>query len=153
MTRDIHLIKKGNWANTSELALLQKLNVKPYTYGMNLIDMYNSGSFFDTHVFDTTNNVLAENFIAMLNSTLKLSLALYLSTKARITYSVANMFKACHAVTVELEKCTFKKGGMYMVCTQSPPLLFLPHTCCFLNQGGHRPAGWVGRSQSGEPTD
>ena len=70
--------------------------------------MCDSGFLFDARVLDITNNVLPEKLVTALNVISNSLLVLYLPTEASVTHSVANVFKACVAVTVELEKCTFE---------------------------------------------
>mmetsp|Transcript_23192 Transcript_23192/g.47183 ORF Transcript_23192/g.47183 Transcript_23192/m.47183 type:complete len:322 (+) Transcript_23192:101-1066(+) len=113
MTNDTHLITKGERVTASEAALLQKLNIEPFTYGMVLRSVYDNGSLFDAKVLDITDEVLAAKFIAALNTISKLSLALNHPTEASVTHSIANAFKACVAVTVELDTYTFSQADVY----------------------------------------
>lgn len=120
MTSDTHLIKVGEKVNASQAALLQKLGIEPFTYGMTLVSVYDSGSLFDAKVLDITDDVLAEKFVAALNTISKLSLALNMPTDASVTHSIANAFKACLSVTVELEKYTFDKAEIYKAYLADP---------------------------------
>lgn len=113
MTNDTHLITKGEKVTASEAALLQKLNIEPFTYGMVLRSVYDNGSLFDAKVLDITDEVLAAKFIAALNTISKLSLALNHPTQASVTHSIANAFKACVAVTIELDTYTFAQADVY----------------------------------------
>merc|ERR1719159_523428 len=94
MTTDTHLITTGEKVTASQAALLQKLGIEPFTYGMNLKQVYDSGSLFDAKVLDITDDVLTEKFVAALNTISKLSLALNIPTEASVTHSIANAFKA-----------------------------------------------------------
>jgi len=120
MTSDTHLIKAGEKVTASQAALLQKLAIEPFTYGMTLKSVYDSGSLFDAKVLDITDDVLAEKFVAALNTISKLSLALNMPTQASVTHSVANAFKVILAVTVELEKYTFDKAETYKAYLADP---------------------------------
>merc|ERR1712003_53611 len=113
ITNDVNLIIEGEKVTASQAALLQKLNIEPFTYGMNLKTVYDGGSLFDAKVLDITDDVLAAKFVAALNTISKLSLALHMPTRASVTHSVANAFKACLAITVELDKYTFDKAEVY----------------------------------------
>ena len=106
MASNAHLIniKKSGRINTFSLALLQKLDIDPFTYGMNFIDVYNSGSLFGAYVLATAGSVQAEKFIPVLDTISKLLLALYLSTKASVMRSMTNTCKVCLAVTVKLKR-------------------------------------------------
>lgn len=120
MTNDTHLISAGDKVTASQAALLQKLSIEPFTYGMVLKMVYDSGSLFDAKVLDITDDVLAAKFVAALNTISKLSLALNMPTEASVTHSVANAFKAILAVTVELEKYTFDKADIYKAYLADP---------------------------------
>jgi len=120
MTSDTHLIKAGEKVTASQAALLQKLGIEPFSYGMTLKSVYDSGSLFDAKVLDITDDVLAEKFVAALNTISKLSLALNMPTEASVTHSVANAFKAILAVTVELDKYTFDKAETYKAYLADP---------------------------------
>jgi len=120
MTTDTHLIVKGDKVTASQAAILQKLNIEPFTYGMSLKSVYDSGSLFDAKVLDITDDVLAEKFVAALNTISKLSLALNMPTAASVTHSVANAFKAILAVTVELDTYTFDKAETYKAYLADP---------------------------------
>jgi large subunit ribosomal protein LP0 len=114
------LIAAGEKVTASQAALLQKLNIEPFTYGMTLKKVYDSGSLFDAKVLDITDEVLTAKFIAALNTISKLSLALNLPTEASVTHSIANAFKAILAVTVELENYTFDKAEIYKAYLADP---------------------------------
>lgn len=120
MTSDTHLITAGEKVTASQAALLQKLAIEPFTYGLVLKQVYDSGSLFDAKVLDITDEVLAAKFVAALNTISSLSLALHIPTQASVTHSVANAFKAILAVTVELEKYTFDKAEVYKAYLADP---------------------------------
>jgi len=120
MTNDTHLISAGDKVTASQAALLQKLGIEPFTYGMTLKSVYDSGSLFDAKVLDITDEVLTAKFVAALNTISSLSLALNMPTAASVTHSVANAFKAILAVTVELEKYTFDKAEIYKAYLADP---------------------------------
>lgn len=120
MTTDTHLISAGEKVTASQAALLQKLDIEPFTYGMVLKSVYDSGSLFDAKVLDITDDVLAAKFVSALNTISKLSLALNMPTAASVTHSVANAFKAILAVTVELDNYTFDKAEIYKAYLADP---------------------------------
>jgi large subunit ribosomal protein LP0 len=120
MTSDTHLINAGDKVTASQAALLQKLSIEPFTYGLVLKQVYDSGSLFDAKVLDITDDVLAAKFVAALNTISKLSLALNIPTQASVTHSVANAFKAILSVTIELENYTFDKAEIYKAYLADP---------------------------------
>jgi len=113
MTNDTNLIAAGEKVTASQAALLKKLNIEPFTYGMVLKSVYDSGSLFDAKVLDITDDVLAAKFSDALKIISGLSLALNYPTQASVSHSVANAFKAILAITVECENYTFEKADIY----------------------------------------
>jgi len=113
MTNDTHLINAGEKVTASQAALLQKLDIEPFTYGLVLKAVYDNGSVFDAKVLDITPDVLAAKFTSALSVVASLSLALGYPTQASVPHSVANAFKAVLAITLGCEKYTFDKADIY----------------------------------------
>jgi large subunit ribosomal protein LP0 len=120
MTNDTHLIRVGEKVGASQAALLQKLNIEPFTYGMVLRQVYDSGSLFDAKVLDITDDVLTTKFVAALGAVSALSLALHMPTECSVAHSIANAFKAILAVTIELETYTFGEAEVYKAYLADP---------------------------------
>lgn len=113
ITNDIQLINEGEKVTASQAALLQKLNIEPFTYGVTLKSVYDNGSLFDAKVLDITDEVLTAKFGEALKKLAALSLALGVATQASVPHSIANAFKAILAVTIQLENYSFEKADLY----------------------------------------
>jgi len=113
MTNDTNLITAGEKVTASQAALLQKLDIEPFSYGLVLKAVYDNGSVFDAKVLDITADVLAAKFTSALSVLASLSLALGYPTQASVPHSVANAFKAVLAITLGCEKYTFDKAETY----------------------------------------
>jgi len=113
MTTDTNLIKEGEKVTASQAALLQKLSIEPFSYGLVLKNVYDNGSVFDAKVLDITDDVLAEKFSSALTVLASLSLALGYPTQASVPHSVANAFKAVLAVTLGCDNYSFDKADIY----------------------------------------
>jgi large subunit ribosomal protein LP0 len=113
MVNDTDLIEAGERVTASQAALLQKLNIEPFTYGLILKAVYDSGSLFDAKVLDITDDVLAAKFADALKAIASVSLALGFPTQASVPHSIANAFKAVLAVTIGLPNYTFEKADLY----------------------------------------
>merc|ERR1712232_487311 len=87
MVNDTHLITTGEKVTASQAALLQKLGIEPFTYGMILKKVYDNGSLFDAKVLDITDDVLAAKFTAALNALASVSLAIGYPTQASVPHS------------------------------------------------------------------
>jgi large subunit ribosomal protein LP0 len=120
ITNDIQLINKGEKVTASQAALLQKLNIEPFAYGLNLKSVYDNGSLFDAKVLDITDDVLTFKFGEALKKLAALSLAIGYATQASVPHSIANAFKAVLAVTIELENYTFDKAEKYKEYLKDP---------------------------------
>jgi len=99
----VNLIMAGEKIGSSEAVLLQKLNIKPFDYGLNIISVYEDGSIFDPKVLDMSQADLANKFMAAINNIAAASLALNYPTLASLPHSVANAYKNLLAVAVTTE--------------------------------------------------
>jgi len=120
MTNDTDLITAGDKVTASQAALLQKLEIEPFSYGLVLVAVYDNGSVFDAKVLDITDDVLANKFTAGLSVLASLSLALGYPTQASVPHSIANAFKAVLAVTIGCENFTFDKADVYEEYLKDP---------------------------------
>jgi len=113
ITNDVNLISEGEKVTASMAVLLQKLNIEPFTYGLNLKAVYDGGSLFDAKVLDITNDVLAAKFGEALSSMASVCLALNFPTMVSVPHSLANAFKAIVSITIGLDKYTFDKAEIF----------------------------------------
>jgi large subunit ribosomal protein LP0 len=122
MVNDTELIEAGEKVTASQAALLQKLNIEPFSYGMVLLQVYDNGSLFDAKVLDITDDVLKTKFAKALGALASLSLLLGYPTQASVPHSIVNAYKAVLAITIELENYSFDKADLvdaYLV--EHPP--------------------------------
>lgn len=110
MTTDTHLITAGEKVTASQAALLQKLDIEPFTYGMELKSVYDNGSLFDAKVLDITDDVLATKFASAVTVLASLSLALGYPTQASVPHSITNAFKAILSVTLGCKNYSFPQA-------------------------------------------
>lgn len=110
MVNDTNLIEEGDKVTASQAALLQKLGIEPFTYGLGLVQVYDSGSLFDAKVLDITDDVLTAKFAEALGKIASLSLLLNYPTQASVPHSIVNAYKAVLAITVKLENYSFKQA-------------------------------------------
>merc|ERR1719400_134473 len=76
IVNDVPLISVGEKVTASQAALLQKLNIEPFSYGLILKTVYDNGSVFSAKVLDVTEDVLVAKFTDALSRVASLSLAL-----------------------------------------------------------------------------
>ncbi|KAF6253041.1 60s acidic ribosomal protein-domain-containing protein [Scenedesmus sp. NREL 46B-D3] len=100
---DVHLIKAGDKVGASEAALLGKLGIKPFKYGLEIVKVYDSGSLFEPAVLDITDEDMEASVGAALANVAALSLATDYPTLASIPHSVINGYKNVLAIAVETD--------------------------------------------------
>lgn len=113
ITNDIELIMEGDKVTASQAALLQKLNIEPFSYGMSLRAVYDGGSLFDAKVLDITDEVLAAKFGEALTALASICLVIGFPTMASVPHSIANAFKAIVSITIGLDNYTFDKAETF----------------------------------------
>lgn len=96
---ELKLVTKGVKVSASEAALLQKLNIKPFTYGLVLKQVYDSGKIFSAAVLDITTEDLEQKFITSLRRVAALSLKIGVPTVASVPHSVANGIRRLIAIS------------------------------------------------------
>jgi large subunit ribosomal protein LP0 len=113
MTADTHLINTGEKVTASQAAILQKLSIEPFTYGVKLKSVYDNGSLFSAKVLDITDDVLAAKFASALSMIASLSMALGYPTQASVPHSIANAFKAILSITLGCDNYSFPTADIY----------------------------------------
>jgi len=87
---DVHLIKKGEKVGASEAALLNMLGRQPFSYGLVVEQVYDSGMIFTPSVLDMTTEDLRARFMAGVRNVAAVSLAVKYPTMASVPHSLAN---------------------------------------------------------------
>ncbi|CAD6271240.1 unnamed protein product [Miscanthus lutarioriparius] len=102
-TSFFQLIKKGDKVGSSESALLAKLGIRPFPYGLKITNVYEDGSVFSPVVLDLSEEDLVEKFAAGVSMVASLSLALSYPTLAAVPHMFINGYKNVLAVAVETD--------------------------------------------------
>jgi large subunit ribosomal protein LP0 len=110
MTTDTDLIEAGDRVTASQAALLQKLNIEPFTYGLVLKMVYDNGSLFDAKVLDITDEVLATKFTEAMGVLASISMAMGYPTEASVPHCMYNAYTAVLSITLGLENYTFEQA-------------------------------------------
>ncbi|WOK93822.1 60S acidic ribosomal protein P0-like [Canna indica] len=99
----VELIKKGDKVGSSEAALLAKLGIRPFSYGLVVLSVYDNGSVFSPEVLDLTEEDLIEKFAAGLSMVTSLSLAISYPTLAAAPHMFINAYKNVLAIAIATE--------------------------------------------------
>jgi large subunit ribosomal protein LP0 len=99
----VELVHKGDKVGSSEAALLAKLGIRPFSYGLVVVNIYDNGSVFAPEVLDLTEDDLLDKFAAGVSAVAAVSLALNYPTLAAVPHSFVNAYKNLLAIAVETE--------------------------------------------------
>jgi len=120
ITNPVNLIKIGDKVGQSEAALLSKLNIRPFSYGLSIDCVYDSGSIFPVSILDISRDDILSKFTFALNAVAAISLQVGYPTQASIPHSIANAFQTCVAVAVQLEGFSFKEADAFKAFLADP---------------------------------
>jgi len=109
--QDVPLITAGDRVGMSEATLLNMLKISPFTYGLVVQKVYDSGSVFDPEILDITDDDLKAKFMSGVAQVAALSLAISYPTIASVPHSVVNGMKNLLAVAAVTD-ITFKEAEM-----------------------------------------
>jgi len=96
---NVHLIKKGDKVTSSAVALLGKLDIKPFFYGIVVTNVYENGSMYPVEILDITQAQLMDKFFGGVRRVAAIGLAVGYPTEASIGHTVANGFKRLLALS------------------------------------------------------
>jgi len=106
---EVHLIKEGEKVGASESALLNMLNIQPFSYGLAVQQVYDNGAVYSPAVLDMTTDELRNRFLEGVRNVASVSLAINRPTLASAPHIVANGFKNLMAIAAESE-VSFKEA-------------------------------------------
>jgi len=106
---EVHLIKVGEKVGASESALLNMLNIQPFSYGLLVQQVYDNGTMYSPDVLDMTTDELRSRFQQGVRNIASISLEIGYPTKASVPHSIVNAFKNFLSVAAETD-ISFKEA-------------------------------------------
>eukprot|EP01083_Nonionella_stella_P252710 870367_1 len=123
ITNEVALIAEGDKVGSSECALLDKLNIRPFEYGLKVASIFDldklnirpfeyglkvasifdDGAAFSPEILDLTADDLAAKFFSAVRVVAALGLRLGIPNLASVPHSFANAFKKILAISVATE--------------------------------------------------
>ena len=97
---DVKVLSKGDKVTTSAAALLGKLGVTPFFYGLEAMFVYDNGNVFDVAVLDISDEDITAMFGAGLKNIAALSLQASYPTIAAVPHAIINGYKNVLAIAV-----------------------------------------------------
>lgn len=100
---EIHLIHKGDKVGASEATLLNMLNISPFSYGLVIQQVYESGTVFEPEILDITPEDLRAKYLQGVQNVAAISLAIGYPTVASAPHSIVNGLKNLIAIACETD--------------------------------------------------
>jgi len=91
-------IAVGDKVSESAAMLLNMLKISPFTYGLDILNIYDNGTVFDPAILDITDDDIRGRFMSGVNNIAAVSLAIGYPTVASVPHSIANSFKNLAAI-------------------------------------------------------
>jgi len=101
ITKEFKCLEKGKKIGNSEAAILAKLNIKPFSFGMEILFVYDDGSILTPDVFNLDPEALLGKIRKAANNITAISLAIGQPNALSIPHMVINGFKKLAAAALE----------------------------------------------------
>jgi len=100
---DVKLLKPGDKVGASESTLLNMLKISPFTYGLEIEQVYDEGTVFSPEVLDITDDDIRNKFMEGVRNVASVCLQIGYPTVASVPHSIVNGFKNLLAIAAETE--------------------------------------------------
>jgi len=101
IVNEVHLIKKGERVTLSHVAMLDKMNIRPFFYGFKVTDVYEDGVVYSADILDMDQASLLGKFFAGVRRLAAISLAIGYPTAASVSHSINFGYKKLLAIALE----------------------------------------------------
>jgi len=108
ISKDFRVCTAGKRVGNSEAVLLQKLNIKPFAYGMEICYVFDEGTVLTPEIFNMDPNSIAEKFRKVATNMAALSLAIGQPNALSVPHMIVNSFKNVASIALETG-LTFKQ--------------------------------------------
>merc|ERR1719223_2293306 len=108
ITNDFQICTTGEKVSLSAQALLAKMNIRPFEYGMKVRSVYQDGSVFDAAVLDISDDVLIGKFMNGVSNMAAFSRELGIPTAAGLPHAIGNAFRNVASLVADID-FTFKE--------------------------------------------
>jgi len=117
--QDVKILVVGQKVGSSEAALLAKLSIKPFQYGLTIKTVYDEGSIYDAGVLDLSDEDILARFHSGVRNLASVSLAIGYPTLASVPHSIVRGFKNVLSIALTTEY-TFDKAEKFKQAAANP---------------------------------
>jgi large subunit ribosomal protein LP0 len=101
IVKEFKVCEKGKKIGNSEAAILQKLNIKPFAFGMEILFVYDDGAILTPDIFNVDPDTLLGKFRTAANQLAAISLAIGHPNALSISHMIKNGFKSLASIALE----------------------------------------------------
>jgi len=109
---DVTFFKKGDRVTSSHVALLDKLNIRPFSYGFKVTDVYEDGSTYTADILDTTQDDLLAGFLRGVRTLAAVSAAVSYPTLATVPFFLGSAFRKLVSISLATDY-TFEQSKQF----------------------------------------
>ncbi|KAH7537500.1 hypothetical protein FEM48_Zijuj03G0099500 [Ziziphus jujuba var. spinosa] len=148
----VELIRKGEKVGSSESALLAKLGIRPFSYGLVVLSVYDNGSVFSPEVLYLSDDDLAHKFAAGVSMVTSLSLAISYPAIAAAPHMFVNGYKNVLATAIATEY-SFPQADKVKEYLKDPSKFAVTATAVPAANSGAAPAATKEEEKKEEPAE
>jgi large subunit ribosomal protein LP0 len=103
LTTEVTVCLTGQKVSASQAVLLTKMGIRPFSYGMQVISVYDNGSVFDAAVLDITDDIVVKQFMGAMSNIAALSREVGVPTEASLPHMVSAGLKNMAALCADID--------------------------------------------------
>jgi len=103
ITKEFKVVEKGKKIGNSEAAILSKLNIKPFSFGMEILYVYDDGAILGPEVFNLDPAALLDKIRGAAKQIASISLAIGQPNALSIPHMLINGFKNIASIALEAD--------------------------------------------------
>lgn len=112
ITKDFRVATKGKKIGNSEASLLQKLNLKPFSFGLEIKNVFTDGSILGPEIFNMDLNTLCDKFTSHARLASGLALGINYPCELSVPHMISNGFKNIASLAVASDLKLKQLDGM-----------------------------------------
>lgn len=122
IVQDVEILQAGNKVSQSAAALLNMLNISPFTFGLNVTHIYDKGQIFPPEILDITDEEIVKSVQSAISEIAALALGANIPSVASVPHILMNTFKELLNISLATE-ITFPESAKLKEILENPELL------------------------------
>ncbi|EPY51225.1 60S acidic ribosomal protein Rpp0 [Schizosaccharomyces cryophilus OY26] len=103
ITSEVHIVAKDTKVGPSEAVLLNMLDISPFTYGMDVLSIYDQGNLFNPAILDVSDDDLVASLLNAAKVVASVSLTANYPTIVSALHSIVNSYKNLIGISLATE--------------------------------------------------